>query len=123
MFNSNIKNYGKDTEFAYNPFLDILGTGLVTSEGESWKRRQREDIASVEDGNFGRRGRYRHQSGGQIVRVKLEKIRGTGREIELAEEFRLLTLQVIGEAILSLSPEESRREVDAEFVFADYGGV
>jgi beta-ring hydroxylase len=40
VFNSNIKNYGKDTEFAYNPFLDILGTGLVTSEGESWKRQR-----------------------------------------------------------------------------------
>ena len=53
--------------------------------------------------------------------VKLEKIRGTGREIELAEEFRLLTLQVIGEAILSLCGGVGRG--DAKLVFADYGGV
>jgi hypothetical protein len=41
--------------------------------------------------------------------VKLERVRGTGKPIEIAEEFRMLTLQVIGEAILSLSPEESDR--------------
>jgi beta-ring hydroxylase len=106
VFNTNIKNYGKDTEFAYNPFLDILGTGLVTSEGESW-RRQRQRISQA----------LRMEILDDVVDIstravnrlseKLEKIRGTGKEIELAEEFRLLTLQVIGEAILSLSPEES----------------
>lgn len=41
--------------------------------------------------------------------AKLEAIRGTGECIELAEEFRVMTLQVIGELILSLSPEESER--------------
>ena len=35
---SNLKNYTKDTEFAYAPFLDILGTGLVTSNGEQWRK-------------------------------------------------------------------------------------
>ena len=37
---------------------------------------------------------------------KLEKIRGKQVAIDIEEEFRLLTLQVIGEAILSLEPEE-----------------
>ena len=45
----------------------------------------------------------------QLQCVKLERVRGTGKPIEIAEEFRMLTLQVIGEAILSLSPEESDR--------------
>lgn len=40
---------------------------------------------------------------------KLERVRGTGKPFEIAEEFRRLTLQVIGEAILSLAPEESDR--------------
>lgn len=35
--------------------------------------------------------------------------RGTGQVVHLEEEFRLLTLQVIGEAILSLPPEECDR--------------
>lgn len=36
-------------------------------------------------------------------------LRGTGEVVHLEEEFRLLTLQVIGEAILSLPPEECDR--------------
>ena len=36
--------------------------------------------------------------------VKLDVIKGTGVSIDMENEFRLLTLQVIGEAILSLSP-------------------
>jgi hypothetical protein len=35
--------------------------------------------------------------------------RGTGEIVHLEEEFRLLTLQVIGEAILSLPPEDCDR--------------
>ena len=42
----NLKNYKKDTEFSYEPFLGILGTGLVTSEGETW-REQRQRISSA----------------------------------------------------------------------------
>ena len=41
--------------------------------------------------------------------AKLERAAAEGKPVELAEELRMLTLQVIGEAILSLSPEESDR--------------
>ena len=37
---------------------------------------------------------------------KLGRWKGTGRPVDMFEEFRLLTLQVIGEAILSLPPAE-----------------
>ncbi len=40
---------------------------------------------------------------------KLEQFRGSGKALSIEEEFRLLTLQVIGEAILSLPPEECDR--------------
>jgi cytochrome P450 len=39
----------------------------------------------------------------------VETFRGSQKPIEIYEEFRRLTLQVIGEAILSLTPEESDR--------------
>lgn len=39
--------------------------------------------------------------------AKLDVVKGTGASVDMENEFRLLTLQVIGEAILSLSPEES----------------
>ena len=38
--------------------------------------------------------------------AKLAGVKGSGRPVDMAEEFRMLTLQVIGEAILSLPPEE-----------------
>lgn len=41
------------------------------------------------------------------LKVKLEKAKESRSEIEMAEEFRHLTLQVIAEALVSLSPEES----------------
>lgn len=40
---------------------------------------------------------------------KLEEARGQGAAVDMEEEFRLLTLQVIGEAVLSLPPEECDR--------------
>lgn len=105
---TNMKNYAKDTEFSYRPFMGILGTGLVTSEGDVWAR-QRKVVSSV----------FRIELLDDIVGIsiraadrlcaKLEKVRGTTSSLELSEEFRHLALQVIGEAILSLSPEESDR--------------
>ena len=102
----NLKNYKKDTEFSYEPFLEILGTGLVTSEGETW-REQRQRISSA----------LRGEILDDIIAIatravdrlseKLERVRGKNEPVELAEEFRLLTLQVIAEAILSLTPEQS----------------
>ena len=102
----NLKNYKKDTEFSYEPFLEILGTGLVTSEGETW-REQRQRISSA----------LRVEILDDIIAIatravdrlseKLERVRGKNEPVELAEEFRLLTLQVIAEAILSLTPEQS----------------
>ncbi len=38
--------------------------------------------------------------------AKLAAVKGSGQPVDMAEEFRMLTLQVIGEAILSLPPEE-----------------
>ena len=40
---------------------------------------------------------------------KLREAAGSGRAVDMEEEFRLLTLQVIGEAILGLHPEECDR--------------
>ena len=41
VFSKRQKNYPKDNELSFKPFLDILGTGIVTSHGESWKRQRR----------------------------------------------------------------------------------
>ena len=43
------------------------------------------------------------------ISVKLEAAKRSGKAVDMEEEFRLLTLQVIGEAVLSLPPEECDR--------------
>eukprot|EP00668_Euglena_longa_P000649 GGOE01000788.1.p1 GENE.GGOE01000788.1~~GGOE01000788.1.p1 ORF type:complete len:517 (+),score=177.43 GGOE01000788.1:30-1580(+) len=108
VWHTNLKAYSKDKEFTYGPFLPLLGTGLVTSEGEDW-RQQRVVVSSV----------FRIEILDELVGmakqaadrlcVKLEKHCLSGEPIDLEKEFRELTLQVIAEALLSLSPEESDR--------------
>lgn len=35
-----ITKYHKDVEFAYRPFLSLLGTGIVTSDGPKWRKQR-----------------------------------------------------------------------------------
>eukprot|EP01134_Creolimax_fragrantissima_P005089 CFRG5089T1 len=106
VLNKKCSNYVKDVEMSYRPFIDILGKGIITSDGPYWKKQRTllshafrvsilEDTMTVAKGAVDR------------MSVKLEKIRGTGVPIEIGEEFRLLTLEVIGELVLSLPAEES----------------
>ena len=106
VMSTNLKNYNKDLEFSYAPFLEILGTGLVTSGGETW-RKMRGHISKA----------LRVEILDEIIAIasraterlcrKLDRACETDAAVDMEHEFRLLTLQVIGEAILSLSPEES----------------
>lgn len=106
VFQTNIKAYAKDLNFAYAPFMDILGSGLVTAEGELWKK-QRLLVSAA----------FRIEILDEIVGIsvraaerlaaKLETYRGTGRAVNMSEEFRHLTLQVIAEGILSMTAEEA----------------
>jgi hypothetical protein len=108
IFQTGQRIYEKELDLSYRPFLPILGTGLVTADGELWQKQRLlmgpvlradmlDDIIPI-----AKRGTDR-------LCAKLEKIKGTGKSIDIEEEFRLLTLQVIGEAVLSLSPEECDR--------------
>lgn len=99
------KAYDKDLDFSYKPFLPILGSGLVTANGDHWQGQRllmapalRVDMLDAIL-PIARRATDR-------LAAKLEPLRGTGQVVDIEEEFRLLTLQVIGEAILSLGPEE-----------------
>jgi cytochrome P450 len=90
---------------SYRPFLPILGTGLVTADGDLWQKQRTlmgpalridvlDDIIVIAKNSVDR------------LCKKLEPLRGTGAPVEINEEFRLLTLQVIGEAVLSMAPED-----------------
>lgn len=102
------RNYRKAIAAAYKHFMCLLGTGLVTAEDEHWKRGRlllshamRIDI--VED--------VPEMAMHAVDRIqkKLDAVKSTGGSVDLNEEYRHMTLQVIGESALSLSAEESDR--------------
>jgi hypothetical protein len=108
IFQTKFKVYAKDLNLSYHPFLPILGTGLVTADGDLWQKQRlligpalRIDILDDIVG-IAKRATDRFSA-------KLQQYKGTGQPIHMEEEFRLLTLQVIGEAILSLPAEECDR--------------
>ena len=112
VFQTKQRDYGKDVKLSYHNFLNILGagptSGLVTAEGEHWRRQRsmmgptlRTDILDAVIG-IGKRAADR-------LSQKLEAHKTSGQVIDMEEEFRLLTLQVIGEAMLSLPPDECDR--------------
>lgn len=134
VFQTRFKDWHKDVEMAFHPFLCILGSGLVTSEGELWQK-QRKLMTPAFKGDIlqdvieiGLRAVTR-------LMKKLDEYKGTDKTVEIEEEFRLLTLQVcapqssrmklsvcttmnlqipanvqvITEAVLSLHHEESDR--------------
>lgn len=108
IFQTNQRAYEKDLALSYQPFLPILGTGLVTSDGDLWQKQRvligpalrveiLDDIIPIAKRAVDR------------LSAKLEGVRGSAAVVDLEQEFRLLTLQVIGDAVLSMEPEECDR--------------
>ncbi|GET89652.1 cytochrome p450-like protein [Leishmania tarentolae] len=102
------RNYHKALAAAYKHFMCLLGTGLVTSEGEQWKKGRlllshamRIDILdSVPEMAMKAVDR---------ILLKLDAADAKNPFVDLNEEYRHMTLQVISESVLSLSAEESDR--------------
>ena len=108
---SKIQNVKKDVEFAYKPFLPILGKGIVTSEGKSWMDQRRKISGALKvDILEGIPKATLHAV--QRLMVKLDECcddegNSNGKTIDIAEELRHLTLQVISETFMSLEAKES----------------
>lgn len=98
--------FKKDLEWTYKPFLTILGNGLVTADGLS-HRQQRILLASHFRTDILDAIPAMAIRAYQRLTIKLDQVKQNKGDIEMSEEFRHLTLQVIAEAILSLPPQES----------------
>jgi beta-ring hydroxylase len=103
---SKLNTFKKDTEWTYRPFLVLLGKGIVTSEGNEWLK-QRTLLATHLKKDILTEVPDMALRAVQRLNEKLNAARNSGKAIEMSEEFRHLTLQVIAEAVLSLTPEES----------------
>jgi cytochrome P450 len=93
VFQTRQRTYGKDTGFTYHPFMSILGSGLVTSDGQLWQQQRlligpalRMDILDKVVGVA--------KAATDRLSDKLMRMRGTGKAVNMEEEFRHLALQV-----------------------------
>lgn len=100
-----LSSFKKDTDWTYKPFMVLLGNGIVTSEGQSWHRQRRLLASYLKFDILNVIPSITIKAVHRLIK-KLDKAREDKQVVEMAEEFRHLTLQVIGEALLSLSPEE-----------------
>lgn len=98
---TNQRNYNKDIATSYKHFMCLLGKGLVTSEGEKWRKGRLllshalridilDDVPAITH---------------RAISTIIQKIRAG--PVDLNEEYRHMTLQVIGEAALSFTPEQT----------------
>lgn len=101
-----LNTFKKDIVWTYKPFLVLLGKGLVTADGQNWLRQRallanhlkRDILEEIPALAFRAIDR---------IQKKLDAARDKGEIVEMAEEFRHLTLQVIAEAVLSIPAKES----------------
>lgn len=111
IFASKMSNYRK-AQWAYAIFGDLLGTGLVTSEDERWRHGRaliappfkRDMLQAVVPLSVQAARRV-----AATLRAVMQNSSSSSKStttIDLAEEFRHMTLQVIGEAVLGMSHEE-----------------
>ena len=105
IFQTKIKLFPKDLDFSFQPFLPILGTGLVTSNGDRWLRQRLLMAPTLKVEILSAVVRLTVQALERLTQL-LENAKRTGEAVNIEEEFRLMTLQIIGAAVLSLDPDE-----------------
>ena len=103
----NNKNYGKQTR-GYAALRYVLGNGLLTSEGDFWKRQRR-----IAQPAFHRQRIAGFASA--MVRVAeecSEKLaQSRGQTVDVHHEMMRLTLRIVGETLLGYDPSRDADEV------------
>ena len=108
IFQTKLKLFPKDLDFSFQPFLPILGTGLVTSNGDRWLRQRLLMAPTLKVEILSAVVRLTYQALERLTQL-LEDAKRTGQPVNIEEEFRLMTLQIIGAAVLSLDPDECNK--------------
>jgi cytochrome P450 len=104
--------YHKD-KGTYGFFKSLLGTGIVTAEGAHHTRLRRLVSNIMKNNILGDAAAYSHSATERLL-LSVDahaQSDASNRPVEIGEMLRLLTLQVIGTAVLGLDPEESNREL------------
>lgn len=104
---TNARNYDKQTR-GYSMMRKVLGQGLVTSEGDFWKRQRRIAQPAFHQDQIGSWA----QSMTTATKEMLDgwKQQGTSR-VDIMQEMMRLTLRIVGETLLSVDVTKEAAEV------------
>src|SRR5579859_1534844 len=105
----NNKNYGKQTR-GYQSLRYVLGNGLLTSEGEFWKRQRRIAQPAFHRQRIGGFGRAMVRAASEAAEQLAAK---RGQVVDVAAEMMRLTLRIVGETLLGYDPSGKASEVSA----------
>ena len=103
---SKISAVKKDVGFTYQPFLVILGKGIVTSEDKDWMHQRLKMSTALRITVLDIIPRVTLKAVQRLM-IKFDAASETGEPVELTESLRHLTLQVISNTFLSISFDES----------------
>ena len=105
VYQTKFRAFHKDLDFSFLPYLPILGTGLVTAHGEQWQKQRLLMAPTLRVDILSSVIRLTREAVDRLS-LKIDAAKASNQPIEMEEEFRLMTLQIIGGAVLSLSPDE-----------------
>lgn len=104
----NNQNYSKGR--VYDAFKPVIGNGLLTSEGDFWRRQRRLANPSFRHDKIrGFVSMFAEQS--QALLEEWETYARTGQTIDIAPQMMRLTFGIVGRALFSADLEKDAREV------------
>ncbi len=109
----NNKNYGKQTR-GYESLRYVLGNGLLTSEGDFWKRQRRIAQPAFHKQRIGGFAQAMVRAASDAA-ARFESRRG--QVIDVAGEMMRLTLRIVGETLLGYDPSGEASEVSTALTF------
>jgi len=105
----NQRNYVKETR-GYEKLREVLGLGLVTSEGEFWKRNRRIANPAFHRERIARFADTMSKSAEQLV-ADWEPWIESGRPFDVTAEMSKVTLKIVGLTLMSTDVSDEAQEV------------
>src|SRR5207253_2075667 len=105
----NNRNYGKQTR-GYRNLRYVLGNGLLTSEGEFWKRQRRIAQPAFHRQRIAGFARTMVRAAEDLAEQLASR---RGQIVDAHHEMMRLTLRIVGETLLGYDPTEAASEVGA----------
>lgn len=101
--------YGKGTR-GYDVLREVLGNGLVTSEGSFWMRQRRIALPAFHSSRLASMGDRMVVATEDLI-DEWAPLSASGGRVDISKALMCLTLRIIGETMLSVDPTDAASEI------------